>query len=84
MLRSIGTASYSSEVGDYLGRVTTTQVNSALHFFGVANSSTSLGRLHYDPVLCVISRNGDVEFTNRLYPSLPLYISTWPTSSLIQ
>jgi len=32
-----GTASYFSEVGDYLGDVTITLVNSALHSFGLLN-----------------------------------------------
>jgi len=38
-----GIAGYLSKVGDYLGDVTATQVNSAVHPFGVARSSTSFG-----------------------------------------
>jgi len=70
---------------DYLGYVTTTQVNSALHPFGVAKSSTGFGWgkggkvtsagwqvTLCDPIWHVISRSGEVKFTNCLYPSLPL------------
>jgi len=38
-----GTDDYFSEVSLYLWDVTITQVNSALHLFGVAKSSTSFG-----------------------------------------
>jgi len=74
---SHSTAGYFSEVDDYLWYVTTTQVNSALHPFGVAESSTIFGwdkgrkvtSARWQVTLCisiwyVISNSGEVKFTN--------------------